>query len=140
MVSLSASTCSAIARDGLGVSCTPLSLLPDQDKSAKHDANNILYFLKNNFVEDKITKRYSWKQDDYYQSTNVHVYYLAKITEDVQSYLRSDGACIELESPVYVFGDLHGNYKDLQRFSKMLGMFYNPRSSPAKYIFLGGIK
>jgi hypothetical protein len=43
---------------------------------------------------------------------------------------------VKLQSPCYVLGDLHGNYKDLQFFKKS---FWNMGMdmSPARFLFLG---
>ena len=136
--SLSESTASAMFKEGLGMSMAGQVLSSSDDNDAKRCASNMLYFLRNNFVKDKASGAYTWKQDQYYHDSNVNWYYLQRITTYVQKFFLRDGPCIEVKSPTYVFGDLHGNYKDLIRLSKMFGMYHNPRSSPAKFLFLGG--
>eukprot|EP01105_Mastigella_eilhardi_P009469 TRINITY_DN2232_c0_g1_i2.p1 TRINITY_DN2232_c0_g1~~TRINITY_DN2232_c0_g1_i2.p1 ORF type:complete len:569 (-),score=144.56 TRINITY_DN2232_c0_g1_i2:611-2296(-) len=39
--------------------------------------------------------------------------------------------------PVYVIGDLHGNFKDLTYFAKAFGLWQNALFVPAKFLFLG---
>lgn len=142
---LSQSTFNAVHFSDLGTSYAPRVYgeppppPPFSEEDARKCASNMLYFLHHNFVKDKKTKKYSWVQDEHYPATRVHEYYLRMVPLYAQYYLKNDGPCVKIESPAYVFGDLHGNYRDLIRFSKALGMFYNPRSTPAKFVFLGGI-
>ena len=137
-VSLSESTASAMSKEGLGMSMAVQVLNKSDDDDAKKCANNMLYFLRNNFVKDKASGTYAWKQDQYYHDNTVNGYYLQRLTVYVQKFFQRDGPCVDVKSPTYIFGDIHGNYKDLIRLSKMFGMHYNPRSSPAKFLFLGG--
>jgi|Transcript_82965 diadenosine tetraphosphatase ApaH/serine/threonine PP2A family protein phosphatase len=46
-------------------------------------------------------------------------------------------AILDLKSPVYVLGDIHGNYKDLNYLSKNVIQFNNLKYSAANLLFLG---
>lgn len=54
----------------------------------------------------------------------------------VETILASEQRLLKLKSPIYVFGDFHGNMRDLLAFSKILwplGMHLTPGS----FLFLG---
>jgi len=61
---------------------------------------------------------------------------LIPLTEAATKVLKEDTMLVKLQSPTYVLGDLHGNYKDLQFFKKS---FWNMGidMSPARFLFLG---
>ncbi|KRT84794.1 Calcineurin-like phosphoesterase [Oryctes borbonicus] len=62
--------------------------------------------------------------------------HLMNVCRHVQSIFRKEPRVIELTSPIYVMGDLHGNIGDLIYFEKV---FWNlgPCLSPCNLLFLG---
>ena len=61
---------------------------------------------------------------------------LSQLFEDASVLLRLEPTLLEVESPAYIIGDLHGNYEDLMKFARFFGMWYLD-VVPAKFIFLG---
>ena len=61
---------------------------------------------------------------------------LSQLFEDASALLRLEPTLLEVESPAYIIGDLHGNYEDLMKFARFFGMWYLD-VVPAKFIFLG---
>jgi diadenosine tetraphosphatase ApaH/serine/threonine PP2A family protein phosphatase len=56
--------------------------------------------------------------------------------EEVEQLLESEPRCVFMQSPVYIFGDIHGNIDDLQFFSEniwKMGM----ELTAGKFLFLG---
>ena len=60
-----------------------------------------------------------------------------RLFKKVGPILANDPALLELEPPVYVFGDIHGNYQDLMTFSKAFGLHDTASFVPASFLFLG---
>ena len=60
-----------------------------------------------------------------------------QLAEEVRSILAMENKVLEIRSPVYVFGDIHGNYKDLRFYLSR----FNPTGRmgwlPHKLLFLG---
>jgi hypothetical protein len=61
---------------------------------------------------------------------------LAPLCLAAAQQIHTDPSLIKMQSPVYVLGDLHGNYKDLQFFSSALWKM-GVEMSPANFLFLG---
>mmetsp|Transcript_29615 Transcript_29615/g.62388 ORF Transcript_29615/g.62388 Transcript_29615/m.62388 type:complete len:655 (+) Transcript_29615:376-2340(+) len=82
---------------------------------------------------------------DMFRSPNEHVGYLKseqfakdllKLNKKVKSILEDEPRCVFLQSPAYVFGDIHGNLEDLHFFSDNvwnLGMAL----TAGNFVFLG---
>ena len=137
VAALSASSASALSKNGLCESSMSIAATTVPEE-AKNLAAYMTYVLTHNFVEDSTKGEYKWKSDDLYKETGMNPYYFQSLCKYVTPLLKEDAPFLELKSPIYVFGDIHGNYRDLMRFAKMFGMFYNPRATPAKFLFLGG--
>lgn len=61
---------------------------------------------------------------------------LEPLAQAADEVLGADPSLIHMQSPVYILGDLHGNYKDLQFFSNALWKM-GIDMSPASFLFLG---
>eukprot|EP00756_Hemistasia_phaeocysticola_P014545 Hpha_TRINITY_DN15343_c2_g2::TRINITY_DN15343_c2_g2_i1::g.88302::m.88302 len=53
------------------------------------------------------------------------------------SVLEKEPLLVRRSSPVYIFGDIHGNYQDLTYFTDRLIPFGEVRYSPCDFVFLG---
>lgn len=95
-------------------------------------ARRVLNLLRLEFVKQQ-DYSYKWKTG----KTAIPLDLFIKLTVKAREAVEEEPTFLELSSPIYVFGDIHGNYTDLMRFSKMLGMFKAPRAMPARYLFLG---
>lgn len=62
---------------------------------------------------------------------------LLTLCGDVQRILKSEPRHGHMTSPCYVFGDLHGNFRDLFYFMDNLISFQDLRYTPHKFMFLG---
>eukprot|EP01095_Lingulamoeba_sp_RSL-Kostka_P015373 TRINITY_DN705_c0_g1_i1.p1 TRINITY_DN705_c0_g1~~TRINITY_DN705_c0_g1_i1.p1 ORF type:complete len:432 (-),score=115.93 TRINITY_DN705_c0_g1_i1:323-1618(-) len=102
-------------------------------------AKNILKKLKTKLfpVEDynyeyaEISHQWDSRKDITYIQNNI-----IKLCEATKEILKQDDMLIKLQSPCYILGDLHGNYKDLQFFAKTFwGMGID--MIPSNLIFLG---
>lgn len=61
---------------------------------------------------------------------------LSKMCEEVETLLENEPRCVFLQSPVYIFGDIHGNVDDLRFFAEniwKMGMGL----TAGKFLFLG---
>lgn len=55
----------------------------------------------------------------------------------VKPVLGADPSLLELEPPLYVIGDIHGNYQDLMSFTEAFGLLKTASFVPATFLFLG---
>jgi uncharacterized protein YheU (UPF0270 family) len=100
---------------------------------------NVLRILNQSFVAredyDYAQKEASheWKSKEAVQELRTHVMELCK---EATETLKSDAMLLRLSAPVYILGDLHGNYRDLQTFAKN---FWNMgvNMCAGKLLFLG---
>ena len=51
--------------------------------------------------------------------------------------MAAEPTLLRLEPPVYVIGDLHGNFKDFSYFAKAFGLWSSAEFIPVKFLFLG---
>ncbi|KAH9529830.1 hypothetical protein DERF_003692 [Dermatophagoides farinae] len=58
------------------------------------------------------------------------------IVQTTMEIFAKERRCIEIQSPCYVFGDLHGNFKDLITYSQYFWKC-SPFLNTGKYLFLG---
>lgn len=99
-------------------------------------AHVLLDTLSRYFVKQKLTKQYAWcgvEDDDELLPYADFI----KVVDYAGTIFQSEPPMLRLDSPIYVFGDIHGNYNDLIRFSKMLGMYRATHVVPSKFLFLG---
>lgn len=61
---------------------------------------------------------------------------LCDLCDAAATVLASEPSLLELSAPVYVLGDLHGNFVDLQFFERSLWRL-GPELSPSSFLFLG---
>ncbi|GAB6030244.1 hypothetical protein CHUAL_005921 [Chamberlinius hualienensis] len=61
---------------------------------------------------------------------------LLTVCQEATSIMKNESRMLKLTSPVYIFGDLHGSYKDLVYFEKAFWRF-GTSLTPAKLLFLG---
>jgi diadenosine tetraphosphatase ApaH/serine/threonine PP2A family protein phosphatase len=61
---------------------------------------------------------------------------LLALCDAVTALLAAEPSLVELQSPCFVLGDLHGNYKDLSFFERSLWNL-GPDLTPASFLFLG---
>lgn len=67
-------------------------------------------------------------------------YYVSQILQlckHAESIFQRENMLMELKSPMYVFGDIHGNYSDLSYFLDKLVPFGEIRCTAAHLLFLG---
>ena len=61
---------------------------------------------------------------------------LIDISEKLIDKLKNDPRCLKIDPPVYILGDLHGNFQDLISFERIL-WHLSPTLSPCNLLFLG---
>lgn len=115
------------------------SVSPAPAASSSRDlALKVLDILEENFVYDhKRFHHYIWKPFSYSGRTENKVpfdllFSIIRIVFDMVKMENSSFLC--LKSPAYVFGDIHGNYRSLRRFFRILnshGKFVYRKSSPS---------
>ena len=62
---------------------------------------------------------------------------MVKLCENVKKLFAREKTMLSLHSPVFVFGDIHGNYHDLYRYSQTLGILRTAEIVPSSFLFLG---
>lgn len=95
-------------------------------------ATSVLKSLNTNFTREA-SSNYSWKGEV------VHPFVLEKLCLCVQRLLYKEHALIDLSSggsPVCIFGDIHGEYRDLRRFTDLLKI-EQATQCEMKFLFLG---
>lgn len=95
-------------------------------------ARRVLKLLEMDFIKNPDFS-YKWKSG----KNSIYHDLFIRLTVKAREVVQEEPSFLELSSPIYVFGDIHGNYTDLMRFSKMMGMHKAPRAMPARYLFLG---
>lgn len=115
------------------------SVSPAPAASSSRDiALKVLDILEENFVYDhKHFHHYIWKSFSYSGRTENKVpfdllFSIIRIVFNMVKMENSSFLC--LKSPAYVFGDIHGNYRSLRRFFRILnshGKFVYRKSSPS---------
>ncbi|KAH3757704.1 serine/threonine protein phosphatase [Pelomyxa schiedti] len=67
----------------------------------------------------------------------ITVQQLIVVIEETIAILQNEPTLLRQKPPVYVLGDLHGNYKDLVCFAKAFGLWDHFEIVPAKFLLLG---
>ena len=62
---------------------------------------------------------------------------MQQLCRETETVLRSEPRHAAIESPAFVFGDIHGNFRDLHYFMKNLIHFGDLRYTPHRFMFLG---
>eukprot|EP00658_Telonema_sp_P-2_P033205 TRINITY_DN24420_c0_g1_i2.p1 TRINITY_DN24420_c0_g1~~TRINITY_DN24420_c0_g1_i2.p1 ORF type:complete len:465 (+),score=89.89 TRINITY_DN24420_c0_g1_i2:396-1790(+) len=62
---------------------------------------------------------------------------MVNLCKETEVVLRSEDRHIHVQSPAYVFGDIHGNFRDLHYFIKSLVSFGDLCYTPHRFVFLG---
>ena len=91
--------------------------------SSRDLALKLLDILEENFVYDKKCHHYVWKAFTYdgAQESKIPFDLLLGVIRAVFDMVKTDNASfLCLRSPAYVFGDIHGNYRSLKRFFRIL--------------------
>ena len=95
-------------------------------------ATSVLTCLNSGFTQETCDE-YSWNGDV------LHPFVLEKLCQCVQRLLYKEHVLIDLSSrgsPVCIFGDIHGEYRDLRRFTDLLKIEQATQSG-MKFLFLG---
>jgi hypothetical protein len=69
-------------------------------------------------------------------SSNASSPFLKDVCEGVKRLVLRESRLLELKSPIYILGDLHGNYRDLSFFATRCWPF-GADVSPSNFLFLG---
>eukprot|EP01105_Mastigella_eilhardi_P016294 TRINITY_DN3714_c0_g1_i6.p1 TRINITY_DN3714_c0_g1~~TRINITY_DN3714_c0_g1_i6.p1 ORF type:complete len:547 (+),score=96.93 TRINITY_DN3714_c0_g1_i6:66-1706(+) len=116
------------------------SQIPDEIDDATC-AEVMLSLLEEEFIPlqgynwEEMKPSHSWKNAERCAPWGIALQLVRKATK----VLAMESILLRLESPAFVAGDLHGNYKDTVRFTSLLGFGRGARSLlvPANLIFLG---
>ncbi|CAM9389281.1 unnamed protein product [Chrysoparadoxa australica] len=71
-----------------------------------------------------------------YLSSQLFTQHLVQLCAAVKVLLEQESRCLFMQSPVYVFGDIHGNLEDLRFFSDNIWKLGLPVTA-GKFLFLG---
>eukprot|EP01060_Flectonema_neradi_P031471 TRINITY_DN4788_c0_g1_i1.p1 TRINITY_DN4788_c0_g1~~TRINITY_DN4788_c0_g1_i1.p1 ORF type:complete len:608 (+),score=105.14 TRINITY_DN4788_c0_g1_i1:44-1825(+) len=63
--------------------------------------------------------------------------HIIALCNEVTLLLKKEPLQVPLKSPIYVFGDIHGNFTDLHYFMNELVLFRDPKYTPHNFLFLG---
>ncbi|RWS01200.1 Calcineurin-like protein phosphoesterase [Dinothrombium tinctorium] len=98
-------------------------------------ANSVLEILRNFELKEKKevnSDRKDWKSTD----RNVLLNTVTALCRQAEEIFSHESRCIKVNSPCFVFGDIHGNIADLMTFERNLWKT-GPSVLAANYLFLG---
>lgn len=141
MVSRTSVTATSL-RDQLAASAPTLAMLKASEKHTGRPhsdaALKIHKFLKEHFLEIP-TYRYEVGMPSHKWNgmVGLDARLLSTVADECRKIMESEPTLLRLEPPVYVIGDLHGNYKDFAYFAQAFGLWTSAEFVPARFLFLG---
>lgn len=130
-------------RDQLQVSAATMACLIEGEAPgvARRDSEcalKILHLLKECFVEIGSYKyEVGLPSHKWVKVAGLDTKLLLQLASDSAQVIKEDPTLVRLEPPVYVVGDLHGNFKDFAYFAKAFGLWNSAEFVPARFLFLG---
>uniref|UniRef100_A0A7S1J1G0 Serine/threonine-protein phosphatase n=1 Tax=Eutreptiella gymnastica TaxID=73025 RepID=A0A7S1J1G0_9EUGL len=93
-------------------------------------------------VIEAIDSAWLQEQDDTFPSLGIDrgdsfLRLLLPMLEYVRHVLAAEPLCLRLQSPLFIMGDVHGNYQDLHFFLKETICFGQLKYTSSKFLFLG---
>ena len=101
-------------------------------------ATNMLNYLQNGFAPNK-EYNYEWDEPSHvwHKHQQDFLSLCVPLCTEVKRLLAEDAILLTLQSPAYVLGDVHGNFKDLQFFAKSFWNFGLKLCPARAVLFLG---
>ena len=128
-------------RDQLKASEATMSRLMAQiqeERKPSPTARKVLSLLKEFFVEIKSYRYEVGRNSNKWNGVRgIAGADLERIALEAKAIMAAEPTLLRLEPPVYVIGDLHGNFKDFTYFAKAFGLWSSAEFTPAKFLFLG---
>jgi len=129
-------------RGQLMASAPTMALLLQNERNVARPRSEAAYriheLLKKNFVEIP-TYRYEVGMPSHKWNgvMGLDARLLFTIADECMKIMAKEPTLLRLEPPVYVIGDLHGNFKDFAYFAKSFGLWNSAEFVPARFLFLG---
>eukprot|EP00727_Mastigamoeba_balamuthi_P013613 m51a1_g8875 putative serine threonine protein (621) ;mRNA; f:620496-624118 len=132
----------ALLRDHLNASAATMACLRDAERpvwKGSDIAMRIHYLLKEHFVEIAGYKYEVGAPSHRWTGVigGLSAPHLMHIANECNALMKDEPTLLRIKAPVYVIGDLHGNYKDFVYFAKSFGLWNSAEFVPAKFLFLG---
>ena len=101
-------------------------------------ARKVLHLLKEFFVEIKSYRYEVGRNSNKWNGVRgIAGSDLEAIAAECGRVMGAEPTLLRIDPPVYVIGDLHGNFKDFSYFAKAFGLWSSAEFTPAKFLFLG---
>jgi len=129
-------------RDQLMASAPTMALLRQNEKHTgrpqSEAAAKIHRLLKDHFMEIP-TYRYEVGMPSHKWNgvVGLDARLLLSVADECMKIMAKEPTLLRLDPPVYVIGDLHGNYKDFAYFAQAFGLWTSAEFVPARFLFLG---
>jgi len=114
-----------------------LAVKPDVKPSMMIDPLYILNELKTKFKRLSAFTTQSCPTHKWIDDKPIPLDLVLRLMMAVKPVLAADPSLLELEPPIYVIGDIHGNYHDLMSFTEAFGLLKTASFVPATFLFLG---